>query len=196
MVSEGSSEQLVMFRVPRLGLLDRASYEFFAGSEKRGTARWSPDINACTAVCTFPQGWSCSSVVHNAPLGLYLMSAGCLESIDDLDDTVGPARLGFWTADHPWGPWEQIYEESPWKPGGTGTYICGPHISPKWIAEDGKSFWMTWTDWTKTSAVPAEYLMDLWFAPNDRASRVMDHQSFLAHRNFRFNRQRVDLVTG
>ena len=59
-----------------------------------------------------------------------------------------PSYLGFWTAPKPWGPWKQIYEEREWTPGGEQAARCyQPQIAPKWIAKDGKTFWLVWTDW-------------------------------------------------
>jgi hypothetical protein len=58
-----------------------------------------------------------------------------------------PSYLGFWIADTPWGPWTQIHEETAWIiAGDTAGRNYQPQISPKWIAEDGKSFWLVFTD--------------------------------------------------
>ncbi len=58
-----------------------------------------------------------------------------------------PSYLGFWAATHPWGPWTQIHEEKEWTPSGDGAaHAYQPQIGPKWIAPDGKSFWLVWTD--------------------------------------------------
>jgi hypothetical protein len=58
-----------------------------------------------------------------------------------------PSYLGFWIAPQPWGPWTQVHEETAWTPLGDGKARCyQPQISPKWLAEDGRSFWLVWTD--------------------------------------------------
>jgi hypothetical protein len=86
-------------------------------------------------------------VVYYAPLGLYLMAnwgMGC--------STTGhwfgkPSYLGFWTAPQPWGPWTQVHEETAWTPAGDhGARAYQPQIAPRWIANDGLSFWLVWTD--------------------------------------------------
>jgi len=153
---EGSMNQLVMFRAPRERLLERASYEFFVSRRRDGSARWSSDISARGSVHTFPAGWVNTklhpyawhpSVTYNAPLGLYLMAnwgMGC--------DANGmwfgkPSYLGFWIAPNPWGPWEQVHEETAWMPeGDANARAYQPQICPRWIAEDGKSFWLAYTD--------------------------------------------------
>ena len=67
-----------------------------------------------------------------------------------------------------------------------------PQISPKWIAEDGKSFWLVWTDFQNTSE----------FAPTlGKAFAAKRHEDFMRlmiesrrHRPYyAFNAQRVDL---
>jgi hypothetical protein len=58
-----------------------------------------------------------------------------------------PSYLGFWVASQPWGPWTQIHEETEWTPAGdAGARAYQPQIVPRWIAEDGRSFWLVWTD--------------------------------------------------
>ncbi len=57
--------------------------------------------------------------------------------------------LGIWLAENPWGPWEQIHENKEWfPPGGNKDGQCyQPQIMPGWIAGDGKSFWLAWTQY-------------------------------------------------
>ncbi len=60
---------------------------------------------------------------------------------------AAPSYLGFWVADQPWGPWRQVHEETSWTPDGDAhARAYQPQISPKWIADDGESFWMVFTD--------------------------------------------------
>jgi hypothetical protein len=154
--TEGTMNQLVMFRVPKDRILERDAYEFFVARRPDGTAEWSHDIAARGVVQTFPAGWVNTqihpyawhpSVVFNKPLGVYLMAnwgMGC--------DAEGmwfgkPSFLGFWTAPHPWGPWTQIHEETEWMPAGDrSARAYQPQIAPKWIAADGRTFWLVWTD--------------------------------------------------
>ena len=61
-----------------------------------------------------------------------------------------PSYLGFWTAPNPWGTWTQIHEETAWTPDkDPAARAYQPQIAPKWIAQDGKSFWLVWTDFQK-----------------------------------------------
>ena len=59
-----------------------------------------------------------------------------------------PSYLGFWIAAYPWGLWNQVYEETAWAPeGDSAARAYQPQIIPKWIAKDGKSFWLAFTDY-------------------------------------------------
>lgn len=62
-----------------------------------------------------------------------------------------PTYLGIWIARTPWGPWKQIHEDLQWfPPGGTPEGQCyQPQIMPGWMSDDGKSFWVAWTQYPK-----------------------------------------------
>ena len=154
--TEGSMNQLVMFRVPKDRILDRRAYEFFAGRSVDGKPKWSRRLEDRGVVHTFPSGWVNKyvhpyawhpSVVYYEPLGLYLMAnwgMGCSPTGHWFGK---PSYLGFWTAPQPWGPWTQVHEETVWTPAGdAGARVYQPQIAPKWIADDGLSFWLVWTD--------------------------------------------------
>ena len=153
---EGSMNQLVMFRVPRDRILDRSAYEYFVSRKPDGGATWSGDICARGIVHTFPSGWVNTavhpyawhpSVVYNAPLGVYMMANWGMGCAPDGMWFGKPSYLGFWTAPQPWGPWTQVHEETAWTPAGNANARAyQPQIAPKWIAEDGKSFWLVYTD--------------------------------------------------
>jgi hypothetical protein len=154
--TEGTMNELVMFRVPRDKILDRGAYEYFASARGDGGASWTTDIEARGVVHTFPRGWVNTSVhpyswhpslTYNAPLGLYLMANWGMGCSDDGMWFGKPTYLGLWSAPAPWGPWEQFHEETAWTPGGDQkARAYQPQIAPKWIAPDGKSFWLVWTD--------------------------------------------------
>ena len=208
--TEGTMNQLVMLRVPKAQIRNRGAYEYFAGW-RGAEAKWAYDITARSVVHTFPHGWVNTlvhpfawqpSVVFNAPLGLYLMT-----SWGTAVDPTGlwfakPNYLGFWAAARPWGPWTQIHEETTWMPGGdANARAFAPQIAPKWIAPDGKSFWLVWSDFQArgqeefdrsfTQELKEKYhRMQL---SEDEWVRVAD----MMRRNrpfYAFNTQRVDLV--
>ena len=155
--TEGTMNQLAV--VPRAeGSHPRSQQRTSSSSPGDRMARPNgrPTWRPAAAVHTFPSGWVNTevhpyawhpSVVYNKPLGLYLMANWGMGCTPDGMWFGKPSYLGFWTAPHPWGPWTQIHEESEWTPGGDkNARAYQPQIAPKWIAADGKSFWLVWTD--------------------------------------------------
>ncbi len=159
---DGLMNELVMFRVAIGKMLDRTSYEFFAGLQTSGAARWAKDIAARKPVHRFPRGWVNStnlvpddlvveswspSVVYNQALGLYMMSSAGIGCAPDGTEFGKPSYLGFWVSKTPWGPWRRVHEETAWMPAGdAASRAYAPQIAPKWISPDGKSFWLVWAD--------------------------------------------------
>lgn len=158
--TEGTMNQLVMFRVAKNKLPGRNSYEYFVSHKSNGAASWSKNIEDRKPVAVFPEGhvnktwhpysWH-PSVVYNKGLGVYMMVNWGIGT-----DTSGlwftkPSYIGFWISDNPWGPWKQIYEDTAWLPPGgePGGQCYQPQIMPGWIAEDGKSLWLAWTQYPR-----------------------------------------------
>ena len=156
---DGRMNQLVLFRVAKDRILDRGRYEFFVARNTDGTATWSRDLSARGVVHTFPAGWVNErahpyswhpSIVYNASLGVYLMANWGMGTAGDGMWFGKPSYLGFWAAPQPWGPWTQVHEDTAWTPrGDPGERAYQPQISPKWIAPDGRSFWLVFTDFRR-----------------------------------------------
>ena len=159
---DGRMNELVMFRVRIEEILNRRAFEYFGGMSRTGGARWVTDIRARGIVHRFPRGWVnrtnlfpgdlvveswLPSVVYNEPLGLYLMASAGVGCAPDGTEFGKPSYLGFWVSPTPWGPWRQIHEDTAWTPeGDLAARAYAPRIAPKWIAADGKSFWVVWAD--------------------------------------------------
>ena len=169
--TEGTMNQLVMCRVPKDLILDRSAYEFFVALRPDGGAEWSGGIEDRGVVHTFPSGWVNRfihpyawhpSVVYYAPLGLYLMANWGMGCAADGKWFGKPSYLGFWTAPAPWGPWTQIHEEKEWTPAADpNARAYQPQISPRWIAKDGTSFWLVWTDFQDINGERPYYSFNL-----------------------------------
>ena len=154
--TEGTMNQLVLARVPREAIRDRAAYRFYAGTGGDGAPRWSEAIEDRNPVHVFPPGWVNThihpyawqpSVVYVAALNLYLMANWGMGTTPDGWWFGKPSYLGFWAARQPWGPWEQVHEETAWTPqGDAGARAYQPQIAPGWVAADGRSFWLVYTD--------------------------------------------------
>lgn len=153
---EGTMNQLVLCRVPKRQIPERGAYEFFVKRQGNGSAEWSPKMEDRGILHTFPAGWVNTkvhpyswhpSVVYFQPLGIYLMANWGIGCSPDGEWFGKPSYLGFWSAPEPWGPWTQVHEEREWTPAGDrNARAYQPQIAPKWIAADGRSFWLVWTD--------------------------------------------------
>jgi hypothetical protein len=158
---DGFMNQLVMFRVPTSRILAPGAYEFYNGMKPNEKACWSTDIRERGIVHEFPLGWVVTphpqeclaqswlpSVVYNCVLNVYIMACSGVGRAPDGSWFGRPSYLGIWTSSNPWGPWAQVYEDTAWTPGDDQKARCySPQISPKWIAADGRSFWLVWSDY-------------------------------------------------
>jgi hypothetical protein len=209
--TEGTMNQLVMFRVRKARMLAREHYEYFAGTGRNGAATWTCEIGARAVVHTFPSGWVNKSVhpwswipslTYNAPLGLYMMvnwGTGCAP---DGSWFGKPSYLGFWTARDPWGPWMQIHEETAWLPDGdSAARAYSPQIAPKWVAPDGKSFWLVWSDFQKKDDNGDLERLEADLAAKIERKQTLSENDAVRVRSvmaraqpyYSFNAQRVDL---
>lgn len=208
--ADGTMNQLVMFRVPKRSMPDRTAYEFFGGTGSSGNPTWDRDIRNRTVVQTFPRGWVndqrqipnlvqtwVPSVVYNAALGTFLMAASGI-GVNQAGDWTKPSYLGLWLAPAPWGPWTQIHEDKAWTPGNdTGARCYSPQIAPRWIAPDGKSFWLVWSDFQGAMEYVAEWRrrqQELDAMSRSAQLRTLA-EMFRRHAPYySFNVQRVDLT--
>lgn len=200
--TDGAMNELAAFRVPKTRILERAAYEYFAGFSA-AEPRWSTDIHARVPIHTFPRGWVnqsvhpwawMPSVVYNAPLGLYMMTSWGSGNAPDGKWFGKPSYLGFWTAVNPWGPWTQVHEELEWMPNrDPKARSFAPQICPKWIAEDGKSFWLVWSDYRGELPAQINVIQRRGIQTLEEARTVQ--QAYREHKGYyAFNAQRVDLV--
>jgi hypothetical protein len=201
--TEGTMNELAMLRVPKDRIRDRRAYEYFAGRGASGAAEWTRDVYDRAPVHTFPLGWVnetvhpwswVPSLAYNEPLGLYMMVNAGTGCADDGSWFGKPSYLGVWTAPEPWGPWTQVLEEEEWTPGGDPNVRgYSPIISPKWIAPDGRSFWLIWSDYqnrvgnydeNQSSRIRTESS-----SRDEFLRELIDFRPYYA-----FNAQRVDLL--
>jgi hypothetical protein len=172
------------------------------------------DIEARAVVHTFPRGWVnhtnlfpgdlvveswLPSVVYNEPLGLYLMASAGIGCAPDGTEFGKASYLGFWVSVTPWGPWRQIHEEREWTPDrDPEARAYAPQIVPKWIAPDGKSFWLVWADLKGMLKFSKdEPLLDAQMSKAGTPEQKGLVQAEFLRRympGYSFNAQRVDLI--
>ena len=160
---EGAANQLAMLRVAKDRIRNRSEYEFFVARNHDGSAKWSDHIDDRGVVYSFLKchwPWTCwhPSVVYNAPFDVFMMANWAMGCGTDGPSVDAPSYLGFWLAEKPWGPWRQVHEEKEWTPGrDRQARAYQPQISPRWIANDGKSFWLVFSDFQNVDGEHPHY---------------------------------------
>ncbi|HMC10761.1 MAG TPA: hypothetical protein VKH44_05705, partial [Pirellulaceae bacterium] len=124
------ADRMVLARVPKERLRDRAAYEFFVRRNPDGSAEWTTDINLRGGVFENPGQCYRSSVSYNAPLKRYLWC-----QTGPGEDTRFAGGFGIYDAPEPWGPWTTAYYTTKWDvgPGETSS------IPTKWVSADGRT---------------------------------------------------------
>lgn len=124
------ADRMVLARVPKDRLRERAAYEFFTGLGVQGEPQWSPEISKRGAIFTDPGGCYRSHMIYNAGLKRYLW---CQTGRGH--DTRFAGGFAIYDAPEPWGPWTTAFSVSSWDvgPGESCT------LTSKWISPDGKT---------------------------------------------------------
>jgi hypothetical protein len=127
--------QVDLVRVPKDKILDRSSYEFYAGLDADDVPAWTKNIASREPVFEDPNGvgW-CMSVSYNAGLRRYLL---CTEH-----DRSFNGNLGIFDAPEPWGPWTTVGYYDNWGSFGSTFYW---NFSNKWLSSNGKDFVLIFT---------------------------------------------------
>ncbi len=124
------SDRMVLARVPKQRITERAAYEFFGGLDTKGEPGWTKDISRREAVFVYPGRCYRSSVTYNPALKRYLWC-----QIVPGDDTRFEGGFGVYDAPQPWGPWTTVYFTEKWDVG-PGENCSFP---TKWMSSDGKT---------------------------------------------------------
>ncbi|WP_263171554.1 DUF4185 domain-containing protein [Streptomyces sp. SCSIO ZS0520] len=140
--------QVFLARVPRAEIMNRAAWEFAAGSDSTGKPVWSADIARRKAVIeddrrVYPDVYtpgraknmsviSQGGVVYNKPLGRYLYTSWTEYTFE------------FYESPTPWGPWRRFDAKDfggyPWTHAKHGGYATT--IPSKYLSADGRSMWL------------------------------------------------------
>jgi hypothetical protein len=136
------TDHVVMGRVPQSRITERDGYEFFSGFDAEGQPMWSYEISDRKPVLTIAGCANRLDVAYNAPLDRYLMTMRSRRLAGGRD------QFSVYDAPEPWGPWTTVYYTERW--GDQALRRMHPQagwgeaqrITPKWISEDGLSFWM------------------------------------------------------
>jgi hypothetical protein len=123
-----AADRMVLARVPRAKIRERAAYEFFERLDGRDRPAWTPSIERRGAVFTNPGRCYRSAVTYNAGLRRYLWS----QTLPG-DDPRFAGGFGIYDAPEPWGPWTRAFFTERWDvgPGESSS------IPTKWMSADG-----------------------------------------------------------
>jgi hypothetical protein len=130
--------EIALMRVPKGSIMDRSQYDFFAGLDGHGNAKWVKDLAAAEPVFRDANGvgWNLS-VSYNPGLRRYLLITEHTES--------ARGNLGLFDAPEPWGPWTTVTYISAFG----ASYIKAStffwNFSNKWLSPDGKEFALIFT---------------------------------------------------
>lgn len=122
---------VVLARVPKAKMRERAAYEFFVRIDEAGKATWTSDVARRGPVVAWPGKCERLDVVHNPGLGVYLM-------------TVGHGHGKGWAlldAKAPWGPWTVAFDTPDWGLGDTHGY----RLTGKWMSDGGTRLWLVFS---------------------------------------------------
>jgi hypothetical protein len=129
-VREVFDPDILLARVPKDRIMDRAFYEFFAGTNSKGEPVWTKDIQKAEPVFTDPNGvgWGMLAIFH-PQTGRYLLTVRH-------DNTGG---WGIFDAPKPWGPWTTVAYYDNWIDSERKFMFS---FNQKWMDPDGRTMWM------------------------------------------------------
>ena len=124
------ADRVVMGRVRKDRIKDRAPYEFFAGFDTEGAPKWSQDVGERAGVLEQKEGCYRCGVTYDAGIGRYLMTM-------TLPDGEMPKRYGLsvYEAPEPWGPWVSVRFENAFEADAGES----ANFPTKWMSEDGRT---------------------------------------------------------
>jgi CubicO group peptidase (beta-lactamase class C family) len=123
-----AADRMVLARVPKGRIKERAAYEFFREIGPGGAPSWTADVADRGAVFVHAGGCYRSTISYNSGLGRYLWCQTL---------PGGDARFrggfGIYDAPEPWGPWTTASFVEAWDvgPGETSS------LPTKWMSADG-----------------------------------------------------------
>lgn len=148
-----NNDALLLGRVKKEQLQNRAAWEFFCGSGN--TPAWNADEQKARPVFSYYKMTGANHVCYNAGIGRYLMG-----NYGFIDENLHPrpvhqmsypeshiSQLTLFEAPEPWGPWRLFYRNDNW-----GTYgDYQPSFPTKWMTGDGRLCYMissgSWDDY-------------------------------------------------
>jgi hypothetical protein len=139
-----NGDYLLLGRVPKGKILDRAAWQFVVELPEGGEPRWDADDGEAVPIFRYPLMCGEDHVSYNKGLRRYLL--GNYSFIDEngeprpyhqgpWPDSAMRSQLTLFEAPEPWGPWSLFHVDDDW-----GTYgDYQPCFPTKWMSEDGRN---------------------------------------------------------
>jgi hypothetical protein len=122
---------VVLARVHKDRIRDRAAYEFFTKLDSAGKPQWSSAISDRGHGLSYAKHCERLDVVFNPGLKRYVLAMG-----------YGHGKgWGIFDAPEPWGPWSVAFSTSDWGQGDTHGY----RLPGKWISPDGRRMFLVFS---------------------------------------------------
>jgi hypothetical protein len=135
-----NGDLILLGRVPRQRVLDRAAWEFCTGVSASGEPAWDADGSKAEPVFRYPRMTGENHVAYDAGIGRYLMGNYSFlnaegEPLPYHGGGGMRSQLTLFEAPEPWGPWSLFHRDDEW-----GTYgDYQPNFPTKWMSADGRS---------------------------------------------------------
>ncbi len=145
-------DHMVLARVPKAKLTERAAYEFFSGTA--AAPSWSRDIGDRRPVFTHEGQCYRTGISYNAGLKRYLWC----QIFPGSEHPQGPrfqGGFGIFDAPEPWGPWTTVFYTRAWDVG-PGDMSVFP---TKWMSADGRKAHMVFAGDDSFSVREAELVI-------------------------------------
>jgi CubicO group peptidase (beta-lactamase class C family) len=127
------ADRMVLARVPKDRVRDRAGYEFFKELDAQGRPVWTKEIGERGAVFTHRGRCYRSGITYNASLKRYLWVQIIPGTQGTKADTRFAGGFAVYDAPEPWGPWTTVFFTEKWDvgPGESASFPT------KWMSDDG-----------------------------------------------------------
>jgi hypothetical protein len=133
------ADNTLLGRVPVMSVLKKSEYEYFSGSA--GNPSWSRDINKRKPAFSAEKQCYRLFVTFNPALKRYFLLTANGDGL--MTGYKGTHNLGIYESVNPWGPWKTVYRNNSFHPHWS---VFGPQMVPKWISNDGKTFWLLYSN--------------------------------------------------
>ena len=143
-----NGDYLLLGRVPKLELLRRSAWRFYAGLGSGGEPTWNDDEKQAVPIFRYPLMTGENHISYNPGIGRYLMgNYGFLDpegkprpyhTKEAWPESCLRSQLTLFESPEPWGPWSLFYQDDNW-----GTYgDYQPSFPTKWMSADGRRLLM------------------------------------------------------